>query len=310
MSLGTAHSMKERGVTNWLSRADWNHPQLEAQTQYLMICSVYLLIFAYHTRRSLPVYRFNSSRKRSMALALHILAGAFELTRYYARAVKGPVLPDIADTAACFAHSLTTLILARTLLRGDKTTRASYQAPALMRPLLALIAISYENAFIHEASVKLLHAFLYTRLIIFLAKRIGMNRVQSSATVYAHAVFLGAIVAIHYSGLPGGVPIYIGAVGIVMVFNNRMTAALSNSAESGQYARDITSQSISRHIGQGGIKSAFGQALMRVSLWIGLVDIETIKVQDRSSMTSSWAGDEYIESRTNGRGQVVQAKVK
>ncbi|RSL48170.1 hypothetical protein CEP54_013063 [Fusarium duplospermum] len=297
MPLGAVHPMEERGATGWLSRASWNHPQLEPQTQYLLICSVYLLIFAYHTRRSLPVYHVNSCQKRSMALALHILAGAFELTRYYARAVKGPVLPDLADTAACFAHSFTTLTLARTLLRGDKTTRASYQAPALMRPLLALIAIGYENAFIHEASVKLLHAFLYTRLIIFLAKRIGMNKVQSYATVYAHAVSLGAIVAIHYSGLPGGVPVYIGAVGVVMVFNHRMSAALSKSAESGRYTQDTTSQSISRHIGPEGIKSAFGEALMRMSLWIGLVNIETIKAQDRSSIASAWTGDEYVESK-------------
>ena len=54
---------------------------------------------------------------------------------------------------------------------------------------------------------------------MFFAKRFKMNRIHSFATIYAHGVFLGAVIAIYDPGLPAGVPVYIGMVGAVMVLN-------------------------------------------------------------------------------------------
>ncbi|UPK92548.1 hypothetical protein LCI18_003483 [Fusarium solani-melongenae] len=152
-------------------------------------------------------------------LTLHILSASFELVRYYAQAINEDVLPDVLDTAACFVHSATTLGLANQLLRGDQTTRASYQAPGLMRPFVAVVALLYQSVFVHRAAVKLLNAFLYTRLVIFFAKRFKMNKIHPFATIYAHGVFLGAVVAIYDSGLPARVLVYIGMVGAMMVLN-------------------------------------------------------------------------------------------
>ncbi|RMI93959.1 hypothetical protein CDV36_016510, partial [Fusarium kuroshium] len=134
-----------------------------------------------------PVWR------TSRSLLLHILAGLFELVRYYTRGVDGDVVPEVLDTAACFAQAFTTLHRSKTLLRGDIMTRPSYQAPALMRPFARLTALVYQSPSIHRASVKLLHTFLYTRMIIFLVKRFGVDKTHSNTTIYAHAVFLGAI---------------------------------------------------------------------------------------------------------------------
>ncbi|KAJ3453549.1 hypothetical protein MRS44_017796 [Fusarium solani] len=156
----------------------WELLASDKKTQYLLICSVYLLIFAYHTRRSLPVYHAKFRKQSSSSLVLHILAGSFELIRYYTRAVDGDVVPEVLDTVACFAQAFTTLRLSKTLVRGDITTRPSYQAPALMRPFVGLTALVYQSPSIHRASVKLLHAFLYTRMIIFLAKKFGMRAVM------------------------------------------------------------------------------------------------------------------------------------
>lgn len=139
--------------------------------QYLLLGSVYLCIFGYHTRRSLRVYRVTSGKQTSLMLTLHILSASFELLRYYAQAVKGDVLPNAIDTIACFVHSATTLGLAKKLLRGDQTTRASYQAPALMRPFVALVALLSQSVFVHRASVKLLNGFLHARLVIFFFAR-------------------------------------------------------------------------------------------------------------------------------------------
>lgn len=176
--------------------------------QDLLLGSVYLCIFGYHTRRGSRVYRIASGKQTSLMLTPYILAASFELLRYYAQAAKGDFLPDVFDTVACFIHSSTTLGLAKQLPRGDQTTRASYQAPALIRPFVALIALLNQSVFVHRALVKLLHAFLYTQLIIFLAKRFKMNKIHSFATIYAHGVFLGAVIAIYDLGLPAGVPVH------------------------------------------------------------------------------------------------------
>jgi hypothetical protein len=233
--------MDEKGSSGkaaWQLWIEWDCLLLEAGTQHLLISSVYVLIFVYHTRRSLQVYHASWHQERFFTLTLHILSGVIELARYYLRATEGPVLPDIVDTILCLIHSLTSLRLARPLLRGNETTRAAYQAPAIIRPILAVIAVVGKDPHLHGAVVKLLHAFLYTRLLIYASKRIGLTnaskrngltKVQSEATIYAQAVFLGAILAIQASGLPGGVAVYIGAVGIVMVLCRCVSNHLSRS---------------------------------------------------------------------------------
>jgi hypothetical protein len=224
-----AVGMKDSRSEPW---PPWDYLLLEAGTQHLLISSVYVLIFVYHTRRSLRVYHASWHQERFFTLTLHILSGVIELARYYLRAIEGTVLPDIVDTILCLIHSLTTLRLARPLLRGNETTRAAYQAPAIIRPILAVIAVVSKDAGLHGAVVRLLHAFLYTRLLIFGSKRIRLTKVQSQATIYAQSVFLGAILAIQASGLPGGVAVYIGAVGVVMVLCRCVSNHLSRSVYS------------------------------------------------------------------------------
>ncbi|KAI8710355.1 hypothetical protein NCS52_01580500 [Fusarium sp. LHS14.1] len=273
----------------------WELLTSDKKTQYFLICSVYILIFTYHTRRSLPVYHVKFRQQSSSSLALHILAGSFELARYYTRAVDGDVVPEVIDTVACFAQAFTTLRLSKTLLRGDVTTRPSYQAPALMRPFIGLAALVYQSPSIHRASVKLLHAFLYTRMIIFLAKRFGVGKIHSNATIYAHAVFLGAIIAIHDSGLHAGVPVYISMVGAVMVLNryvaDRLTRCVTLNDPLPMQKPNAVDSSWTSKVSM----PIWERNLMRVLLWLGLANLEAIKEHDRSSKLSCPVNDEYVQ---------------
>ncbi|KAH7142467.1 hypothetical protein DER46DRAFT_518474 [Fusarium sp. MPI-SDFR-AT-0072] len=268
--------MKDSRTEPWLP---WPGLLLEAGTRRLLISSVYVLIFVYHTRRSLPVYRASWHQERIFTLALHILSGVIELARYYFRAIDGTVLPDIMDTILCLIHSLTTLRLARPLLRGNETTRAAYQAPAIIRPILAVMAIVRKDSSLHGAVVKLLHAFLYTRLLIFASKRIRLTKVQSQSTIYAQSVFLGAVLAIESSGLPVAVAVYIGAVGLVMVLN----------------------RSVSNHLSRSAVKSysRLYQLLVESCLWIGLTELSSIKAHEPLALASC-ANDEYTDDKTAG----------
>ncbi|KAH7183781.1 hypothetical protein BKA60DRAFT_532459 [Fusarium oxysporum] len=268
--------MEDSRTEPWLP---WSGLLLETGTQRLLISSVYALIFVYHTRRSLPVYRASWHQERIFTLTLHILSGVIELARYYLRAIEGTVLPDIVDTILCLIHSLTTLRLARPLLRGNETTRAAYQAPAIIRPILAVMAVVRKDSSLHGAVVKLLHAFLYTRLLIFASKRIRLTKVQSQSTIYAQSVFLGAVLAIQSSGLPGAVAVYIGAVGLVMVKN----------------------RSVSNHLSRSAVKSSsrLYQLLVESCLWIGLTELSSIKAHEPLALASC-ANDEYTDDKTAG----------
>ncbi|KAM5529367.1 hypothetical protein FOXYSP1_17211 [Fusarium oxysporum f. sp. phaseoli] len=271
-------SMEDSRTESWLP---WAGLLLEAGTQRLLISSVYVLIFVYHTRRSLPVYRASWHQERIFTLTLHILSGVIELARYYLRAIEGTVLPDIMDTILCLIHSLTTLRLARPLLRGNETTRAAYQAPAIIRPILAVMAIVRKDSSLHGAVVKLLHAFLYTRLLIFASKRIRLTKVQSQSTIYAQSVFLGAVLAIELSALPGAVAVYIGAVGLVMVMNRSVSNHLSRSREAVKSS------------------SRLYQLLVESCLWIGLTELSSIKAHEPLALASC-ANDEYTDDKTAG----------
>ncbi|KAL5583994.1 hypothetical protein FOVSG1_015345 [Fusarium oxysporum f. sp. vasinfectum] len=276
---------------------EWTNVLPSSNTQYLLICLGYVIIFAYHTRHSISAYYGHSRTKKSLALALHILAATFELTRYYFRAFRRTVQPDLFDTAACMIHSITSLRLARTLRRGDKTTRASYQAPAMLRPVLSFAAVVRQDAFAHEACVKLLHAFLYTRLLIFVAKRIGLGKIQSHSTIYARAVTLGAILAIRSSGLPAGVPIYVGAVGLVMVFNQQTPSNLPSSVhlmdgiERRPDTRVIRSTSVKM------TKEKVQQAVTKVIHWLGLFEIKGFEMKHLSPAIPAGDIDEYTEQK-------------
>ncbi|KAI8416122.1 hypothetical protein FOFC_02431 [Fusarium oxysporum] len=267
------------------------------KTQYLIICLGYITIFAYHTRHSISAYYTRSRAEKSLTLGLHVLAAVFELTRYYARAWRGTVHADLLDTAACLIHSFTSLRLARTLRRGDKTTRASYQAPAMLRPLLSLAAVVKNDAFAYQACVKLLHAFLYTRLLILVAKRIGLGSVQTYPQIYAQAVTLGAILAIISSGIPAGVPIYIGAVSLVMVFNQRTSLNLASSV-------DLV-DGIEKHAATRAIRPACAknttmtvqQAIAAVPQWLGLFQMKNLETGPSSPGIPAWDFDEYTAQK-------------
>jgi hypothetical protein len=281
----------------WNLSIEWNNIISDIKAQYLSICVIYIIIFAYHTRHSISAYYTHSNPERFITLTLHVLAATFELMRYYVVALNGTVLPDFADTTACLIHSFTSLRLARTLRRGDKTTRASYQAPAILRPFLAIFAVANRSAFAHQACVKLLHAFLYTRLIIFVAKRVGLGNVQTHAQIYAQAVTLGAVLAIISSGIPGGVPTYLGAVGLVMVFNQRSSMNLASQVHRMAEMERLPATSVCTPTTAKQIQSTIQRAAMGVTQWLGLFDIASIETKHRSHSAPTGDIDEYIEKK-------------
>lgn len=183
----------------------------------------YTTILLYHTRRSAPVYVKTFNKRTSLPLLLHILAGLFEVLRYHLLAAlhpSTPLTPTTLDLIACTLQSLTSLYLAKTLIRGSISTRPAYQAGALMRVALGVAAWASGDADLHRASVKIVNGFAYTRVVIAAQMVLGLDGWRAGREVYANGVFVGGLLAVWEAGVLGvGVPVYVGLVGVGMALN-------------------------------------------------------------------------------------------
>lgn len=165
------------------------------------IIIIYFYAFNLHTRFTAPVYGqiFAKTKKHiNIALTLHIIAGAaevllFHVLQYY----MGTVIPDTIALLLCLLQSVTNLILAKFLRRGiPAITRPSYQAGAILRPILSALAIILQDPDMHRSSVKIINAFIYTRAIIWLLQNCTPRELRPNYSVqYAIAVPTAAMVS-------------------------------------------------------------------------------------------------------------------
>ncbi|KAJ2901987.1 hypothetical protein MKZ38_001128 [Zalerion maritima] len=195
------------------------------------------LIFSRSSKTTLR-YSRNFHKPSSWPLAVHVLAGLFEIVRYHTKAVQGPVLADSLDILACLLQSGTNVYLAKFLLRGDKLlTRPAYQAGGLLRPFVSFLAYAYRSPSLHRSSVKIVDGFVYTRLVIWVSHRLGLHHSFSGPGVYSYGVFLGALLGISYSGLCHGVPIYLSAMAAILVVSRKVTLFFESQSDASTTTR-------------------------------------------------------------------------
>ncbi|TVY74674.1 hypothetical protein Focb16_v005598 [Fusarium oxysporum f. sp. cubense] len=90
---------------------EWTNVLPSSNTQYLLICLGYVVIFAYHTRHSISAYYGHSRTEKSLALALHILAATFEPKRYYLPSSNTQYLLICLGYVIIFAYLLEELMV-------------------------------------------------------------------------------------------------------------------------------------------------------------------------------------------------------
>ncbi|VUC31370.1 unnamed protein product [Clonostachys rosea] len=234
----------------------------------LIMGSAYLTIFFYHTKKSIPTYQITFRKRSIIPLFVHILAGLCEILHFHSQAIYGrKPAPHAIDTALCVLHTVTTLHLSKTLVRGDITTRPSYQAGGILRLSTGLAAYIMKSSALHYGAVRMLNAFLYTRLLIYLCKRTGLDTIQSKSSVYSQSVFLGAVIAIYESGVSGAVPLYILSVGLVVLLNHHVS------------------------LGIGSQTLQFCRTLM---LWLGLAELGSIRAHSHPPELDAGVSDQYV----------------
>lgn len=193
------------------------------------IVLLHVAAFMRHTRTTMLGYNRKFHKSVSPILFLHIGAGLFEVSRYHTAAFLQPVenvKPDLFDLVACIVQATTSLSLAKTLLRGGRTTRPTYQSGAITRLALSLCAFARQNSGLHRQSVSLVHGFVYTRIAIFAANILGFDKLEAPSTIYAQGVFVGGLIAVSEGGMQGGIHIYVTGVALIMVLNRKVSAYL------------------------------------------------------------------------------------
>jgi hypothetical protein len=187
---------------------------------------VYLAIIIYHSRRHIPIYSAKFSKNKT-CLYLHIGTGIMEWTRYHlTRTWLGheDILPQPIDVLSCFIWSWTTLVLVKTLRRGDPlTTRPPYQAGAVLRPLVSIASYLLQIPSLHKVSISALDGFLYARLAIFFFVYTPYLRGYSESTFYSIAIPFAAAFSIHESRVPGAALAFIIIIAYTAKLNEWVT---------------------------------------------------------------------------------------
>lgn len=212
-------------------------------------------------------------------LILHIISGLTELLGLYIRPLlhSSERIPDSLDLALCLAQSGTNLALVKRMARGQwKMTRPSYQAGALLRPILTVLGMIYDRADLHKSSLQILHAFIYTRYLIYLWSKTGL--LDKHSDVYMMAVFTAAILAMMDTPFPATLSkAYILCVAAISLLNHWTSQQLEESG--------------SKH-------SRIKVDLLHMLVFLGLADLPTLKGGEPSDMVKDdYCGDLGIQAR-------------
>lgn len=194
--------------------------------------ALYALVLGTYSRKSAPVYNQKFKKTSNYHLPLHIVSGLTEITRYQIRAAKhdGNVLPNSFDVCLTLVWAWFGLLLTRSLRRGDpSTTRPTYQAAAIFRPAATVLAFLLQDVAIYRAGVKLVNSFIYARMGVFILLQSGILRKHSYASVYAVAIPISAVIAIHEAGVTGAVAVYVALVLGVSALNHHVSMRLKGS---------------------------------------------------------------------------------
>jgi hypothetical protein len=155
-------------------------------------------------------------------LIVHIILPIIEAFRYHIRSIWGPVVPDVFDLCLSLSHSYTSIIAARDRKIGDKTlTRPCHQTIAFTRITCSIMAYTLQNAFFNQASIRILNAFFYPRLLIYTIGK--LNVLPQYSNVYAASIFLSSVLVLHDGGLPFGPHLFL-TVYVVNILVNRWAA--------------------------------------------------------------------------------------
>lgn len=116
---------------------------------------------------------------------LHIGSGLFEVFRHNIAVIlrfPSNVKPEFIDLVACAVQATTSLVLAKTILRGGRTTRPTYQSGAVTRYILSLLAFTTQSA----PALSQSHQWLYLHSgRYFAAHVLRFDRVEKASTIYA-----------------------------------------------------------------------------------------------------------------------------
>lgn len=188
--------------------------------------------------------------------------------------------PNLLDLFLCFAQSGTNMALVKRMPRGQwMMTRPSYQAGAIMRPVLTLSAMIYDRPDLHTSSLQIIHAFIYTRCLIYIWSKARL--LDKYSDIYMVAVFSAAILAMADTPCPA----ILSKAYVLCVAG----ISLTNHWTAKQIAKSSMPQSVPK------------VHLLKLLLRLGLVDLPILKGEKLPEMIDDDYCDNPVANETKTR---------
>ncbi|KAJ5158872.1 uncharacterized protein N7500_008523 [Penicillium coprophilum] len=241
----------------------------------------YLIILLYHTRRHVRVYSSKFSKNKT-CLYIHISTGIIESARYHitkARHGNDDLLPGIMDVISCLIWSWSSVILVKTLRRGDPlTTRPPYQVAAFMRPVVCITSYFLKSPSLHRVSISALDSFVYARLAIFFLIYTPYLPGYSYSTIYSFSIPLAALFSVYSSRVRGASLLFFLFTAYVAKLNKWVT----------QRSRALQGSQPESHF------DLLERYLLTGLLYLGFAELETLREVTRSDALTKPIDDEYV----------------
>jgi hypothetical protein len=167
-----------------------------------------------------------NSQPANVALLLHIGISIFEALQYHIRAVLQPHMQiSRVDLALTLIQGLSSIVLHFTRVQAgykDPMHISFRIQPLLARPVATMLSMLQGNILYHDISLRIsTHSFIYTRLIIFAARKVRFP--ASHRELYNSAALLGTMLAVHDSKINRfAAHFYLLATFAIIYFHNKV----------------------------------------------------------------------------------------
>ncbi|ORY65758.1 uncharacterized protein BCR38DRAFT_522685 [Pseudomassariella vexata] len=198
--------------------------------ELIWVFSTYFYIITNHTlRRPLPIFKKTFKPSRNGSLLFHLAIPLFEVVRYHVQAVHGTVRSDFFDLLLCLAHSFTCYRLTKTRkFPHQLIMRPTFQTIITIRVLTAVIAFTSASPFWHRATIRILNAFVYPRLLV---KSLGvLGILPNYSSTYTASTFVACILAVHDTEILFGPQIFMVMFVCNATLNRWVAVQISQSA--------------------------------------------------------------------------------
>lgn len=252
-----------------------NTIHITSASQYRITLSFAVLFHILFLARAAPRFSVTAKQIGLLVLLFHIAVSAIELLRWnYTRVTtEAEQIANTIDIILCIAQVTSTMMIIRRHQKGHPDiVRPIFQAVAPYRFVLTTAAYVLQSPALHRASVMTNRGFLYVRIGI-LGFAMFDRLKGSKASIYTSGSYLDSTL----STLDSDIALGWATFGYCIILTSKVSRWTTQQV--------LPSSEIPTSM------SAMRFQLVRLLLWIGMADLQTVKAYDDGSLLNGKTGE-------------------